>query len=183
MAFQIQVWLLLSLRCLSLIAVTLFLAESAAAWWMWTPGDTVDNVGHKPKQPIPFNHQRHSDEHKIPCEYCHASARRSPVAGIPPLNTCMGCHKFVATAKDPIKFIAARYQANQPVKWTKVHDLPDFVRFSHQVHVLAKLSCQECHGKVEKMGVAVQKAPLQMGWCVDCHRQKKASIACLTCHY
>ena len=183
MAVKILAWSLLTLRCLLFIVVVL-LAEPAAAWWAWTPGDTVDNVGYKPKQPIPFNHEVHAGkEHQIPCEYCHSSARRSPVAGIPPLNTCMGCHKFVKTEQDPIKFIAERYKANQPVKWTKVHDLPDFVRFSHQVHVLAKISCQECHGKVEKMGVAVQKAPLQMGWCVDCHRQKKASIACLTCHY
>ncbi len=176
----------MTLRCLSFIVVALLFAEVAAAWWLWTPGDTVDNVGHKPEQPVPFSHNLHVGEergHKIPCEYCHAAARRSSVAGIPPLNTCMGCHKFVATAKDPIKFIAARYKANQPIKWTKVHDLPDFVRFSHQVHVLAKITCQECHGEVEKMSVAVQKAPLQMGWCIDCHRQKKASIACLACHY
>ena len=171
------------MRSLLVAVILVANAEVGFGWWMWTPGDTVDNIGYKPTQPLPFNHKRHSDEHSIPCEYCHSSARRSQTAGIPSLNTCMGCHKFVATTKDPIKFLAERYQKNQSIKWTKVHDLPDFVRFSHKVHVLAKVTCQECHGEVEKMGVAVQVAPLQMGWCVDCHRQKKAKIACMTCHY
>ena len=166
------------------VALTLLLSDSLHAWWLWTPGDTVDNVGYKPDQPIPFSHQTHSgDEHKIPCEYCHSSARRSIVAGIPSLNTCMGCHRFVATDKDPIKFLAKRFKENKPIKWTKVHDLPDYVRFSHKMHVLANISCQDCHGQVEKMDVAMQVAPLQMGWCIDCHREKKAKIACMTCHY
>lgn len=171
------------MRCSLAVIALLVWSEVGHGWWLWTPGDTVDDVGYTPSQPLPFNHKRHTLEHKIPCEYCHSGARRSPVAGIPSLNTCIGCHKFVATDKGPIKLLTERYQTNQPLKWTKVHDLPDFVRFSHQVHVLAKISCQECHGAVEQMGVASQVAPLQMGWCVECHREKKATIACLACHY
>ena len=149
---------------------------------MWTPGDTVDNVGYHPEQPIPFSHKVHT-EHDIHCEYCHSSARRSIVAGIPSVNTCMGCHNFIKTDQDPIKYIAERYKKNEPIKWVKVHDLPDYVRFSHMIHTQAKVACQDCHGKVEEMTTVKQVAPLQMGWCVDCHRQKKAKIACMTCHY
>lgn len=167
---------------LYIVVLGIFCSEGLYAWWLWTPGDSVDNVGYSPEQPLPFDHKIHS-EHDIPCEYCHSGARRSTVAGIPAQNTCMGCHKFVATDKDAIKFLAQRFKANKPIKWVKVHDLPDYVRFSHQVHVAANIACQDCHGKVENMSVAVQVAPLQMGWCVDCHRQKKADIACLTCHY
>lgn len=150
---------------------------------MWTPGDTVDNVGYKPEQPIPFSHKLHAGDKQIPCQYCHSAARRSAVAGIPPLNTCMGCHKIVATDKEPIKNITEHFKTNKPMEWVKVHDLPDFVRFSHKPHVAAGLECQSCHGQVQTMDVVEQVAPLQMGWCISCHREKKASLECATCHF
>lgn len=194
---------------LFILAALLSFATQAFAWWMWTPGDHVDNStqsmfvhGYHPKQPIPFSHKLHAGDRKIPCEYCHSSARRSITAGIPPLNTCMGCHKFVNTEVDSIKQITDSYKKNEPIKWTKVHDLPDYVRFSHKVHILAKgadgkplLECQTCHGKVEEMTTAEQWAPLQMGWCVGCHNTVKepatserkavtyAPVTCNTCHF
>lgn len=150
----------------------------------FTPGDTVEDVGYNPKQPIAeFSHALHAGQNKIPCQYCHSGARRSAVAGIPPMNTCMGCHKLVATDKDPIKFLKEKYDAKDPIRWTKVHDMPDFVRFTHQPHVLAGVECATCHGDMTKQTTAVQVAPLQMGWCVDCHMNNNASISCQTCHY
>lgn len=164
--------------------LSLLLSEAAYSWSMYTPGDTVDNVGYKPEQPIPFSHKLHAGDKKIPCQYCHSAARRSITSGIPPLNTCMGCHKLVATDKEPIKKITEHYKNNDPIQWVKVHDLPDFVRFSHKIHVTgAKLECQECHGPVETMDVVEQLAPLQMGWCVGCHKEKNAKLDCMTCHY
>lgn len=173
----------------------LLTANTAYSWWTWTPGDTVDNStqslvapGYKPDQPIPYSHKLHAGlkadgGREIPCQYCHSSARRSAVAGIPSLNTCMGCHKVVRTDKDPIKEMTKLFQENKPVVWTKVHDLPDHVRFTHKPHVLGKIQCQECHGPVEKMDTAEQWAPLQMGWCVGCHKERKAPISCNTCHF
>src|SRR5690606_10291708 len=115
---------------------------------------------------------------------CHSSARRSITAGIPPMNTCMGCHKFVATDLEPIKVLTEKYQKDEPIEWIKVHDLPDFVRFSHKIHVSgAGLECQDCHGAVEEMEVVEQKAWLQMSWCLECHRQKGATTECMACHY
>jgi hypothetical protein len=167
------------------VATILFVASPRAySWWMWTPGDTVDNVGYKPEQPIPFSHKLHAGDKKIPCQYCHSGARRSTVSGIPPLNTCMGCHKVVATDKPHIKKITEMYQKNQPMEWVKVHDLPDHVRFSHKVHVTgAGLNCQQCHGPVQEMEVVEQRAPLQMGWCIGCHKEKGAKQDCLACHH
>jgi hypothetical protein len=151
---------------------------------MYTPGDTVDNVGYHPDQPIKgFSHKVHAEQKKIPCEYCHSSARRSAVAGIPPMNTCMGCHKIVRTDAPDIKLLTEKYEKNEPIEWTKVHDLPDFVRFTHKRHVQSGLDCAECHGDVKTMDTVQQVAPLQMGWCVDCHKQKGAPTACFTCHY
>jgi hypothetical protein len=151
---------------------------------MWTPGDTVDDVGYKPTQPIPFSHKLHAGDKNIPCQYCHSSARRSAAAGIPSLNTCMGCHRLVATDKPNIKIITEHWKNNEPMQWVKVDDLPDFVRFSHKIHVTgAKLQCQECHGPVQTMDVVDQEAPLQMGWCIGCHKQKNAKTDCIACHY
>lgn len=166
------------------------LSPEAFAWWTWTPGDTVDNSsqsllskGYQPKQPIPFSHVLHAGKRGIDCQYCHSAARRSPTAGIPPSNTCMGCHKFVRTDKEPIKYLTKKYEKNEPIEWVKVHDLPDHVRFSHMPHVNSGLSCQECHGPVETMEEVYQYAPLQMGWCIGCHKEKNARTDCLTCHY
>ena len=175
------------LQC-TLLSVIFFIFSSSAyagfSWWAWTPGDTVDHVGYSPDQPIPFSHKLHVTDKKVPCQYCHSSARRSIVSGIPPLNTCMGCHRFVKTDSPHIKKITKHFKEKKPMEWTKVHDLPDFVRFSHKIHVSgAKLECQTCHGPVETMEKVRQVAPLQMGWCIDCHREKKASTECLTCHY
>lgn len=175
---------------LLLFVTSLLISSRADAWWMWTPGDTVDNSsqsifapGYKPTQPIPFSHKIHAGDRKIPCEYCHSSARRSASAGIPPLNNCMGCHKIVATDRENIKILTEAYTKKETINWIKVHDLPDHVRFSHQPHVAGGVTCQECHGAVETMEVVEQWAPLQMGWCISCHNQKEVSTNCMTCHY
>lgn len=153
-------------------------------WTGWyTPGDTVDNVNYHPDQPIAFNHKLHAGDMKIDCQYCHSAARRSAVAGIPPVNTCMGCHKFAMTDKPEVQKIAKAFESNEPIVWNKVHDLPDFVRFTHERHVAKGLDCKECHGDVASMGTAKQVAPLQMGWCIDCHVKNDAPTACFTCHY
>ena len=66
----------------------------------------------------------------------------------------------------------------EPVKWVKVHNLPDHAYFNHAQHVaVGKIECQECHGPIdEKMDVAEQWAPLTMGWCIKCHAEKDVKI-------
>lgn len=150
----------------------------------WTPGDTVENVGYHPPQPVEkFSHKIHAGDKKIPCQYCHSSARRSQTAGISPMNTCMGCHKFVRTDSEPIQKLTQQFEAKEPVHWVKVHDMPDFVRFSHEPHIRANVDCSSCHGDVASMDTAQQVAPMQMSWCIDCHVQKGAPTSCFTCHY
>jgi len=178
--------------------------------WEITPGDTVEDPGYAPTQPIPYSHKLHAGEMKIPCEFCHTAARRSQVAGVPPVSTCMGCHKFVAVDKPAIRWLKSKHDKNEPVEWIRVHDLPDFVRWSHQPHIIAGVACEDCHGSVESMDVVAQHKTLKMNWCVECHNKKvpdkaclklnqnvdissnrdkvcspknQASIACLACHY
>lgn len=176
------------LMALALVLVAFTGCKGKKPWTgMYTPGDTVDNVGYKPEQPklanMTFNHKLHAGDKQIPCQYCHSAARRSISAGIPPMNTCMGCHKIVVPERDPIKFLAAKYEKNEAIEWTKVHDLPDYVRFTHKRHVLSGVACETCHGDVKTMDTAEQVAPLQMSWCIDCHVQKGAPTSCNTCHY
>jgi len=149
----------------------------------WTPGDTVDNAGYKPEQPIEFSHELHAGQKQIPCQYCHFGARRSASAVVPGLNTCMGCHLYVKTDSPRIQYITKLYKDKEPIRWVKVHDLPDHAHFVHSQHVKAGVDCASCHGQVEKMSEVQQVAPLQMGWCIDCHKENNARVNCSTCHY
>jgi len=137
------------------------------------------------EQPIQFTHKRHAasveeDGLGINCLYCHTYARRSPVAGIPPLAKCMGCHRYIATDKDEIKKLTEYWESGKTVPWKKVHDLPDFVFFTHERHIQrfvfqegqpVQQVCGYCHGDVKTMTVADRKRPLTMGWCISCHEQ------------
>ena len=51
----------------------------------------------------------------------------------------------------------------------RIHRVPDYVNFPHMRHVNAGVTCQTCHGQVQKMDVVYQAASLNMGWCVNCH--------------
>lgn len=153
-----------------------------------------------PEQPIKFSHKIHAGDDKIDCNYCHSSARHSKTSGIPSLNVCMNCHKYIDgshgktftyngeeySMEEEIQKIykhldydpaTQTYGDNPtPVKWVKVHNLPDHVFFSHAQHVTAgEQKCQTCHGPVEEMEVLKQQEPLTMGWCINCHRETKVS--------
>jgi hypothetical protein len=148
-----------------------------------------------PAQPIRFSHRIHAGEAKIGCTSCHVYAERGPVAGIPSMARCQGCHKFVK--EDPekpeitaeLKQLLPLLREERAIEWVRVHRVPDHVYFTHVRHVRAGVRCQECHGEVEKMDVVSQVAPLTMGWCLDCHHRKQREAAgrerlteCVTCH-
>lgn len=151
--------------------------------------------GYAPSQPINYSHQLHAGTYKINCQYCHSGADKSKQATIPSASTCMNCHMYVtASAKyngevsPEIKKIYAAvdwnpqtrtYGPNQkPIKWIRVHNLPDHAYFNHAQHVkIGKVECQACHGAVETMTVVSQQRSLQMGWCINCHREAKVDVA------
>ncbi len=135
-----------------------------------------------PSQPVPFSHRIHAGVNAIGCEMCHAYAEHSPVAGIPSMARCYGCHKFVGRDKAEVQLVVKTYQDGKVLEWNRVYRVPDHVFFTHERHVAAGLRCQTCHGEVEKMDVVRQVSPLTMGWCVDCHRQRGAPTDCVTCH-
>ena len=130
--------------------------------------------GYAPPQPIAFSHKLHAGDSKVPCLYCHSSARTSRHAGIPSVNVCMNCHSMLTKQTVDIERLKEAVQRRQAIVWTKVHNLPDFVYFNHSQHVGANVACQSCHGPVETMERVRQEAPLTMGWCLDCHRTRGA---------
>ena len=135
------------------------------------------------EQPIAFSHAHHVGEVGIDCQFCHAYARRGPVAGIPSVQRCAGCHEVVLSERPEIVKVLTYWENEEPIPWVRVHDLPDHVRFSHKPHIRAGVNCSDCHGNVETMEAAVQVESLSMGWCLDCHKEREASRDCLICHY
>lgn len=142
--------------------------------------------GYAPEQPIKFSHKLHAGDNKIACVYCHSGVEKSKHANIPSANVCMNCHMYIQEGpnygKEEISKIYAAldynpetrtYGKNQkPIKWIRVHSLPDHAYFNHSQHVaVGKIECAECHGPIDSMEVVQQYSPLTMGWCIDCHRK------------
>jgi hypothetical protein len=113
---------------------------------------------------------------------CHAYVEHAPVAGIPSMTRCFGCHKFVARDKPEVQKVVQAFQEGKVLEWSRVYRVPDHVYFTHERHIAAGLRCQTCHGEVQQMDVVRQASPLTMGWCVECHRQRRAPTDCLVCH-
>jgi len=149
---------------------------------IWINNTYFDNDS--PIQPIEFSHKIHAGENEIPCQYCHVYAARTPSAGVPSVEKCMGCHRSVATDKPEIIKVAQYFADQEPIPWIKVYDVPDFVHFTHKRHIQAGLECQECHGPVETMDRITRQQLLRMPWCVECHTKKEVENGrdCWTCH-
>jgi hypothetical protein len=159
-----------------------------------------------PEQPIQFPHYRHVTELNMQCEYCHHSARKSIHGGVPETRVCAGCHwqvkgndsaeiAKITSFGEGCDYVAPGTLNDkcEPIEWKKVHDLPDYVHFSHKRHVQGGVNCTECHGQVGLQGkketiaktdingnvtitddleyVMVRETTLQMGWCLDCHAE------------
>lgn len=185
---------------LLLVVAIFFMLSSAYFVYGYFMQIGVDQ-GYQPIQPIHYSHKIHAGDNGIDCKYCHSSARVSKHSGIPSLNVCMNCHKSIyevapstATEEYSKEFydgeIQKLYDAvgwddaeqkytgkTKPVKWVRIHNLPDFAYFNHSQHVtVAGLECQTCHGPVEEMEIMYQHSPLTMGWCINCHRETNVKV-------
>ncbi|MGE5944653.1 MAG: cytochrome c3 family protein [Flavobacteriales bacterium] len=184
---------------LMLVVAIFFLLASAYYVYGYFMQVGVDQ-GYQPVQPIHYSHKIHAGDNGIDCKYCHSSARTSKTSGIPSLNVCMNCHKSIyeyngeTTPEYSKEFYdgeikklyaavgwddaAQKYTGKtQPVKWVRIHNLPDFVYFNHSQHVtVAGVECQTCHGPIQEMEVVEQFSSLTMGWCIDCHRTTNVNV-------
>ena len=127
-------------------------------------------------QPIEFSHKNHAGKNEIPCEFCHIYARRSINSGAPSMESCFGCHQVVKGKEEKqqkeITKLLEYWNKKQPIPWKKIHDIPDFVHFSHKRHIKVGLDCTQCHGEIDKLDVISMNtmiSDLSMGWCMKCH--------------
>jgi mono/diheme cytochrome c family protein len=162
------------------------------------------NQNYQPAQPIAFSHKIHAGDNKVDCNYCHSSARHSAHSGIPSANVCMNCHMYIDGSEilneaGQLKYdgekspeIAKIYDAigwdaearsyiedyeEKPIKWIRIHNLPDLAYFNHAQHVSAgQIECQTCHGPIQEMEEVYQYSSLTMGWCINCHRETKVQL-------
>jgi len=186
---------------LVIVTAILFLLASAYFIFGYLSQIGVDQ-GYMPVQPIHYSHKIHAGDNGIDCKYCHSSARVSKTSGIPSLNVCMNCHKTISevapetlaegnkigvdyNAEIQKLYAAAGWSDTEqkytgesnPVKWVRIHNLPDFAYFNHSQHVtVGGIECQTCHGPVEEMEVMYQFSSLTMGWCINCHRETNVKV-------
>jgi hypothetical protein len=169
---------------------------TAAACESHAAAEDPDTPG--PIQPIQFSHKHHAGLYQIDCNYCHSGTERSPAAGVPSVQLCMGCHSQFPKEYDElagIRTLKQHWEEQRPVEWEQIHRLPEYVQFQHRAHLTAGVECQRCHGAVEEMDKvylvedtiwwpwALPSKKLEMGWCIDCHRENGATQDCYACHY
>ena len=200
--FKVPIWkLFIKNQFLVFCSVVFFLLSSAYFAYGWMMQIGIDQ-GYMPVQPIHYSHKIHSGANQIDCQYCHSSVRSSKHSGIPSLNVCMNCHENIAEyngEEDLEKGYTKDFYTNEikklykavgwdeqsrtytgetePVKWVRIHNLPDFVYFNHSQHVnVAGIDCKECHGPIEEMEIVYQHSSLTMGWCISCHRESDVKV-------
>ena len=122
------------------------------------------------EQPVQFSHLHHVGDDGIDCRYCHTSVETAAFAGIPPTKTCMNCHTQIWATAPILEPVRASFRDDTPMKWVRVHDLPDFAYFNHSIHIKKGMGCETCHGRIDRMPLTLQQNTLQMNWCLDCHR-------------
>ena len=155
-------------------SVLLLFLTVLAVGWFTQPDSYVQ--GYAPEQPIPYSHRLHAGTLRIPCQYCHSGAAISRQAGIPSVQKCMNCHSLTKTDSPHIRKLASLIASGEPMKWKRVHNLPDYAYFDHRPHVTAGILCQTCHGEIQTMEVVSQHMSMRMANCLGCHREPKDAL-------
>jgi len=177
-------WLISPLGRIGLLIIGLTVL-SVAVW-----GISLTQIS--PEQPIQFPHNRHIS-FGVQCLYCHPGASRGAVAGLPSQTKCWGCHQQMEITKtsELLKPLVAAVENDEPIKWVPVVMVPDFVHYNHRPHIAAGLNCEDCHGDLSQMTIYENPQVFNMGFCLDCHREKTVDdpekrlklLDCGTCHY
>jgi hypothetical protein len=160
-----------SLVLTGLIVIALGVALNSLQRSPW-----VTRQGQRPDQPVPFSHKHHVEGLGLQCQYCHTSVEKSAYAGIPPTKTCINCHSQIWTNAQLLEPVRQSWATGESIQWIKVHDLPDYVYFNHEIHVNKGIGCASCHGRVDQMPLMYQQNTLQMEWCLNCHRNPGVNL-------
>jgi hypothetical protein len=140
----------------------------AGIWYYWSPEYT--DVGYRPVQPVPYSHKLHVGDLGMDCRYCHTGVEVSPVAMVPPTQTCMNCHTTIKPDSPKLAPIRESWEKGTPMRWVRIHKVPDYAYFDHSAHLRVGVGCESCHGNIAEMEEVALAKPLSMGWCLECHR-------------
>ncbi|MFH0995277.1 MAG: cytochrome c3 family protein [Pseudomonadota bacterium] len=161
---------MLTLLCAVLVAGFLF-------FFYDTPGTHIGA-----EQPIPFSHRVHAGVKDIQCEYCHPYVSYSRHPGLPPVEKCLHCHKYIIANHFWIKKEHRYFDTRTPTPWKKANYLAKHVLFNHQRHIQKEIACRECHGEVGTFD-RIRGKTFYMEFCIGCHRVKNVNMDCwLACH-
>lgn len=135
-----------------------------------------------PEQPLPFSHLAHAGGAKVQCKMCHTNPDPGETMTVVAAATCMQCHSAIKADSPAIVKLAAAARDGREIKWVPVYRIPSYVKFSHRNHMQAGNTCAECHGNVAARDRLAKEGDISMGGCMNCHRAKKASLDCASCH-
>lgn len=152
------------------LPVTLFVIITSFALTYFASRAERDGVGYMPDQPINYSHKLHAGDMKIDCQYCHVGVEKSRHAMVPSVATCMNCHTVARKDQPEIIKLAEYYREGIPLKWKRIHNVPDYAYFNHSVHVNKGIDCTACHGEIIQMEKVGQMNSFTMASCLDCHR-------------
>ena len=138
----------------------------------------------KPVQPIAYTHKVHLAS-GLQCLNCHVGVDTAANPVLPSVKTCMMCHQAIAVDKPEVKKVAAYFNEGREIPWQRVYAYPfeAHVKFNHAPHIRAGVDCSVCHGDMTKQTVAERMVKMNMGFCLNCHLQRKVSVDCTVCHY
>lgn len=165
-----------SLSKISILAVVVLVSTVLGVIGLLNRSPYLTQAGIIREQPVPFSHEHHVRGLGIDCRYCHTSVENSHFAGIPATKTCMTCHSQIWSDSPTLEPVRESFRTGKPLAWTRVHDLPDFVYFNHSIHVAKGVACATCHGPIEAMPLTWREKPLNMEWCMSCHRNPTANV-------
>lgn len=159
------------------VAVSVLLSLGFVFFFYVSPATRVGAA-----QPIPFSHRLHAGHKAIDCRFCHPYVERSIDPGLPPVEKCLYCHKYIIANHPEIQKEHNYFNTDTPTPWVKVFYVPEHVFFNHQRHIKKELACEECHGQIKQQDRLKGKR-FKMGFCLECHRRKEVNIGCwLACH-
>ncbi|HMG35168.1 MAG TPA: cytochrome c3 family protein [Blastocatellia bacterium] len=140
-----------------------------------------------PIQPVQFDHWQHVSSTEGPtleCGFCHEHADKNAHATVPNVELCMVCHSSIKTESAEVQKLAAFAERSEQPPWRRVYwfEQDADVFFTHKPHLRAGIECSSCHGEVGQAHRVRREVDQTMGWCIDCHRSRNASVDCYTCH-
>jgi len=136
-------------------------------------------------QPVPFNHNKHTQELGLNCEFCHKYVRTSAHSGLPGVEVCSICHRAQQGESEESVMVTELITAGNPFQFKKLFRMPSHVFYTHRRHVaVAELECAECHGRIAETDRSPARpfVNMTMEFCMDCHSVQGQSLDCNACH-